>query len=215
MLKTLSFRTFNWVSATRPAVVIQFWQDLKCRRPRTFWRRIFLSIGKRSKGILYLIRIARIASQKACFSRKKEFLSIGSTVNKWTLRSLLMLQFILTLFYMMFYFLLVAVLIVQHFFDFWCYILLLWLMRDYLKIEFRYVLLYRLIPWRLYKNFDILPDKFPIEWIPPYFAGNENWTRSVGLKVYLCNNTLMKVSTEKSGGFNRCEIPRMVLMKYV
>ena len=127
VLKTLSFRTFNWVSATRPAVVIQFWQDLKCRRPRTFWRRIFLSIGKRSKGILYLIRIA---SQKACFSRKKEFLSIGSTVNKWTLHSLLMLQFILTLFYMMFYFLLVAVLIFFLIFDVvfcfcgWCAIIL-------------------------------------------------------------------------------------------
>ena len=34
--KTLSFKNFNWVFATRLAVVIQFWQDPKCRRPRTF-----------------------------------------------------------------------------------------------------------------------------------------------------------------------------------
>ena len=38
------------------------------------------SVGKRSRGILYLIRIA---SQKACFSRKKKlFLFTGITVNQ-------------------------------------------------------------------------------------------------------------------------------------
>ena len=36
-------------------------------------------VGKRSRRILYLIRIA---SQKACFSRKKPFLFIGITVNQ-------------------------------------------------------------------------------------------------------------------------------------
>ena len=35
-LKTLSFKSFNWLSATRFAVIIQFWQDLKCRRLRSF-----------------------------------------------------------------------------------------------------------------------------------------------------------------------------------
>ena len=48
-----------------------------------------------------------------------------------------------------------------------------------------------------------------------YFAGNENRTRSVGLKVYPCNNTLMKVSIASSSGFNKWEIPGTVLMKYV
>ena len=37
------------------------------------------SVGKRSREILYLIRIA---SQKACFSPKKPFLFIGITVNQ-------------------------------------------------------------------------------------------------------------------------------------
>ena len=37
------------------------------------------SVGKRSRGILYLICIA---SQKACFSRKKPFLFIGIIVNQ-------------------------------------------------------------------------------------------------------------------------------------
>ena len=37
------------------------------------------SVGKRSRGILYLIRIA---SQKACFSREKPFLFIGIIVNQ-------------------------------------------------------------------------------------------------------------------------------------
>ena len=36
MLKTLSFKSFNWLSATRFAVIIQFWQNLKCRRLRSF-----------------------------------------------------------------------------------------------------------------------------------------------------------------------------------
>ena len=48
--------------------------------------------------------------------------------------------------------------------------------------------------------------------IPPYFAGTENRTHSVGLKAYPCNNTLMKISIASSSGFNRCEIPGMVLM---
>ena len=51
--------------------------------------------------------------------------------------------------------------------------------------------------------------------IPPYFAGTENRTCLVRLKVYPCSNTLMKVSIASSNGFNRCEIPRTVLMKYV
>ena len=49
----------------------------------------------------------------------------------------------------------------------------------------------------------------------PYFAGNENRTHSFGLKGHPCNNTLMKVSMASSSGFNRCEIPGIVLIKYV
>ena len=37
------------------------------------------SVGKRSRGIICLVRIA---SQKACFSRKKSFLFVGITVNQ-------------------------------------------------------------------------------------------------------------------------------------
>ena len=38
VLKALSFQSFQWISATRFAEFIQFWQDRKCRMPRTFWR---------------------------------------------------------------------------------------------------------------------------------------------------------------------------------
>ena len=41
MLKTLSFKSFNWVSATRFAVVIQFWQDPNRRRDRICLRENF------------------------------------------------------------------------------------------------------------------------------------------------------------------------------
>ena len=51
--------------------------------------------------------------------------------------------------------------------------------------------------------------------IPPYFTGNENRTHSFGLKGHPCNNTLMKVSVASSSGFNRCEIPGIVLIRYV
>ena len=54
-----------------------FGQDKSCCKlnecPQTH------SVGKRSKGILHLIRIA---SQKACFCRKKIFLFTGITVNQ-------------------------------------------------------------------------------------------------------------------------------------
>ena len=44
--------------------------------------------------------------------------------------------------------------------------------------------------------------------IPSYFAGNEGtMTRSVVMKAYPCNNTLMKVLIASSSGFNICEIP--------
>ena len=39
VLKTLSLQSFWWISSTRFAELIQFWQDPKCRRNRTFWRK--------------------------------------------------------------------------------------------------------------------------------------------------------------------------------
>ena len=41
VLKALVLQSFSWISATRFAELIQFWQDLKCRRNRTFWRKKF------------------------------------------------------------------------------------------------------------------------------------------------------------------------------
>ena len=38
VLKALSFKSLNWISATTFAEFIQFDQDPKLRRPRTFWR---------------------------------------------------------------------------------------------------------------------------------------------------------------------------------
>ena len=35
----LLYYSFQWISATRLAELIQFWQDPKCRRNRTCWRR--------------------------------------------------------------------------------------------------------------------------------------------------------------------------------
>ena len=39
VLKALSFQSSKWIFATRFAEIMQFWQDPKCRRPRTFWRK--------------------------------------------------------------------------------------------------------------------------------------------------------------------------------
>ena len=39
VLKALLFQSFYWTSATRFAELLQFWQDPKCGRPRTFWRK--------------------------------------------------------------------------------------------------------------------------------------------------------------------------------
>ena len=39
VLKALSFQSFYWICATKFAEFIQFWQNPKCRRPRTFWRK--------------------------------------------------------------------------------------------------------------------------------------------------------------------------------
>ena len=39
MLKTLLFKIFWWIYATRFAKLIQFWPEPKCRRPRTIWRK--------------------------------------------------------------------------------------------------------------------------------------------------------------------------------
>ena len=104
------------------------------------------SVGKRSRGILYPIGIA---SRKACFSRKKPFLFTGITVNQIEkLYYLLMFQLILILFSYFFYSLLLGVL--HHSalsFVFWCYFLFLQSICNYLKIKFRYVLLYWLILW--------------------------------------------------------------------
>ena len=126
-----------------------------------------------------------------------------------------MLQLILTLFYMMYYLLRFAVLHRSAFsFDFRCHFFFLQFIRDYLEIEFCYALLYWLFLWRLLENFHILPYKFLVKLLIP-FHRNENSTHSVGLKVYPCNKTLMKVSIASSSGFNRCEILGTVLMKYV
>ena len=51
--------------------------------------------------------------------------------------------------------------------------------------------------------------------IPSCLADNENRTHLVGLKTYPYNNTLMKVSITFSSGVSKCEIPGMVLMKYL
>ena len=99
-------------------------------------------------------------------------------------------------------------------FDFWCHFFFLQFIRDYLEIEFCYTLLYWLFLWRLLENFHILPYKFLVKLLIP-FHRNENSTHSVGLKVYPCNKTLMKVSIASSSGFNTCEILGTVLMKYV
>ena len=120
-----------------------------------------------------------------------------------------MLQLILTLFYMMYYCLLLAVLHCSAFsFDFWCCFLFLQLTRDYLEIEFCYTLLYGFLLWWYLENFHILHDKFLINPIPLYFAGNGNRTCSAGLKAYPCNNNLMKILVVSSSGFSRCEIYR-------
>ena len=102
-------------------------------------------------------------------SPEKNISLLVSLLTKWMLHSLLILQLILTLFYMMYYWLLLAVLHRSAFsFDFWCHFLFLRLICDYLKIEFRYALLYWLFLWWLLENFHILPDKFPMERIIPF-----------------------------------------------
>ena len=65
------------------------------------------SIGKRSRGILYLICIA---SQKPCFSRGKVFLLTGITVNQINAPFSVDASTDLNLFYMMYYLLLLVVL---------------------------------------------------------------------------------------------------------
>ena len=45
VLKTLLLQSFWWISATRFAELIQFWQDPKCRRNRTFWRKNWRKIS--------------------------------------------------------------------------------------------------------------------------------------------------------------------------
>ena len=45
VLKTLLLQSFWWISATRFAKLIQFWQDPKCRRNRTFWRKNWRKIS--------------------------------------------------------------------------------------------------------------------------------------------------------------------------
>ena len=41
VLKTLLLQSFSWFSATTFAELIQFWQDPKCKRNRTFWWKKF------------------------------------------------------------------------------------------------------------------------------------------------------------------------------
>ena len=119
------------------------------------------SFSKRSRGISYLIRIA---SRKACFSRKNHFSLLVSLLNK-------MLQLIFTLFYIMFYSLLLAFLHLSAFsIDFWCHFLFLRLIHDNLEIEFRYALPYWLFPWLFLENFYILSEKFRMEWLILFYS---------------------------------------------
>ena len=72
-ISAVKFLSLLYLVITSP----RFRQDKACCKlnesPQTY------SVGKLSSGILYLIRIA---SQKACFFRKKSFLLIGITVNQ-------------------------------------------------------------------------------------------------------------------------------------
>ena len=59
VLKTLSIKSFHWISATRFAEVMQFWQDPACRRPRTFWMKNLVfhwrkSLFSNSEILLYI-----------------------------------------------------------------------------------------------------------------------------------------------------------------
>ena len=42
VLKALFSQSFKWISARRFAELIQFWQDPKWRRNKTFWRKNFV-----------------------------------------------------------------------------------------------------------------------------------------------------------------------------
>ena len=60
VLKALLLQSFQWISATSFAELIQFWQDPKCWRNRTFWRKNFsVSLEKDFKFYIYITRITR------------------------------------------------------------------------------------------------------------------------------------------------------------
>ena len=98
---------------------------------------------------------------------KNEVFHEVSPLTKYMLYFLLIFQLMLTLFYQIFFWLIITVLHCSAFsFRFWCYLLCLWLICDYIDIELRYVLLYCLFPWWFLENIHILSDKFPIWFIP-------------------------------------------------
>ena len=55
--RTLLLQSFWWIFAARFTELIQFWQDPKCRRSRTFWRKkIYCFIGERFH-IIYILSV--------------------------------------------------------------------------------------------------------------------------------------------------------------
>ena len=72
-LKTLLLQSFRWISPTRFAELVQFWQDPKCRRKRTFWRKKF-SVSL-EKDFIFRFHIYFSASFASYFQQLKQLLS--------------------------------------------------------------------------------------------------------------------------------------------
>ena len=54
VLKAHLLQSFYWISATRFAELIHFWQDPKCRRNRTFWRKCLVFHSRKFSYFVFI-----------------------------------------------------------------------------------------------------------------------------------------------------------------